>query len=74
MDPTLLSVAEVPIRTNSLISINSQFRAGLKYLQTSLLFKRPFENREGSRANMLVRALDADMWWKGINNGARKMA
>ena len=52
----------VPIQTNSLISVNSQFRTGLKYLQTFLLPKRPFENHEGSRADVLIRAPDTGMW------------
>ena len=52
-------------RQNSSTSVNSQFRAGLKYLQTSLLSKRPFENREESRADVLVRAPDAGTWQEG---------
>ena len=53
------SVVEVPTWTDSSTSINSQLHAELKYLQTSLLPKKLFENREGSRADVLVRAPDA---------------
>ena len=50
----------VPTWTDSPTSVNSQLRTEFNYLQTSLLLKRLFENREGSRAYVLVRTLDAD--------------